>query len=406
MEAAVVKPKPRMRPLVRDRLPRFFQIYTMRTEEKAPLQLVRLAMVSRAQLASVRRRVPVLTFTLWDLGWKWLMPDMRLDCAAKRIDVSPTEMSGIAKVLRVPVHLRFFQEGGLEFVDWEEMEQVEEFVRGLELWEDYHRFPVLLRFVNEVLPQLNELQCSTDVLNRLPPLDLNKLQLYRPGPLHDAVSRHTIRRLDVSTLVAARESTGEQLFSASIKSLGLVEPMDLLMVPFDSIVAFCRRFTALEDLHIIVDQEEPRNAEEPIFKQMWGAILRLRDRLKVLGLKRLFFEIKYLGIFHEDKPGWIDRLKQTEPLEQAAFSTSPCDSRLRMFFKLSWPREELPTFFRIKGQFNDMEDESAEDTSDWSDDEDESSSDESSDYDSMDSFDSMDEEEKTDEGAVDGAGVY
>ncbi|KAI6230556.1 hypothetical protein M3Y99_01049000 [Aphelenchoides fujianensis] len=365
MEAPFVEPRPRHRAVaVRDGLNRFLQIHAMRTDEKkAPLQLARLAAVSRAQLVSVRRHVPVLKFTLWPAGWAWFMPNVGLGSTAGRIYVSATETSGIAKLLRVPIRLVIVNSSGLEHVDWKEMRMLEEWVNGLEIHESeaLYQFPLLSGLIDRVTPQLKNLMCSAAVLDRFPPLDLDSLDFRGADGLHDAVSRHTIRRLDVNTFVASRESSSDQLFSASIESLGLVEYQDLLSVRPETVVAFCRRFPGLEELRfVVVYQFEPSDAEDPFFKQLWDGLLQLRERLNISGLKRLYFEIEYLGYFHDDNPGWIDRLKQTEPLNKAAFSSNPSTSRLCFSLKLSWPRDALPTFFRILGEFQDVEDESDE----------------------------------------------
>ncbi|KAI6175137.1 hypothetical protein M3Y99_01991800 [Aphelenchoides fujianensis] len=355
---AIVKTKPRIRAAnVRDGLNRFLQIHAMRTDEKkAPLQLVRLAAVSRAQLASVRRHVSEITFRLWPAGGDWFLPNVGLGVLVGRIAVSLKEMSAIAKLLRVPVHV-IFGENALERIDWEEVKQFEEFVNSLRLCEDHHKFPASSEFIDRVTPQLRKLECPPDVLNRLPPLNLDKLELLGSGSdgLHDALSRHTIRRLDVDTAVASAESSSEQLFSASIKALGLVEYQDLLRVRPETVVAFCRRFPGLEELHFVAQQFEPEDAEEPYFEQLWDGLLQLRERLNIPGLKRLFFDVEYVGDFHDDKPGWIDRLKQTEPLNKAVFSFNPSAPRLCFSLKLSWPRDALPTFFRIQGDFYDLE---------------------------------------------------
>ncbi|KAI6234278.1 hypothetical protein M3Y99_00824200 [Aphelenchoides fujianensis] len=329
-------------------------------EKKAPLQLVRLAAVFRAQLTSVRRHVSVLKFTLWSSGWHWFMPDVGLGSAAGRVAVSPTEMSGIAKLLRVPVHLLIVDTRGLVHVDWEEMKEVEEFVNGLDLRENPHQFLVLSQFINKVTPQLKKLECSTDVLNHFPPLELNKLQLYGTDGLHEALSRHSIRRLDVYAnavlrAVHAPQPTTihplEQLFSPSIKSLELIDYMGLLDVPAETIDVFCRRFPELEDLHLTVHRTEERTLVQDPFQKQWAHLLRLRDRLNIPGLKRLFFVIKDDCTSWLNKPGWMEWLKQTEPFDNSSFLTGRSPHRVRMFLKLSWPTEQLPTFFRIEGEF-------------------------------------------------------
>ncbi|KAI6181943.1 hypothetical protein M3Y99_01971500 [Aphelenchoides fujianensis] len=353
MEAAVVEPRPRIRAAVRDRLNRFLQIHAMRTDKtKAPLQLVRLAAISRAQLASVRRHVAELKFALWPTGWAWFMPDVGCGATAGRIDVSAKEMSAIAQLLRRPIRLLLVDARGLEHVDWAETTNVVEFVNGLDVYEleDPHKFPVLAALIDRVTPQLRNLKCSTDVLNRLPPLELDKLELLGTGGLHDALKRHTIRRLDMNTAVISEESPSEQLSSPSIKSLGLVEDASLFSVRPESVVAFCRRFPGLEALHLVVEQFEFSDEEEdPFFKRLWDDILWLREHLNVPGLQRLFFDVEYLGVFHDDK---LERMQKVEPFDKATFSVCPLDDDcVRMFFKMSWPTEQLPTFFRIRGEF-------------------------------------------------------
>ncbi|KAI6234234.1 hypothetical protein M3Y99_00819400 [Aphelenchoides fujianensis] len=371
MEATVVKPKPRIRAAaVRDGLNRFFQIHAMQTgEKKTPLQLVRLAVASRAQLASVRRHVPVLKFTLWSSGWHWFMPDVGLGSAAGRVAVRPNEMSGIVNLIRVPVHLLIVDTRGLVRVDWEEIKQIEEFVSGLDLREDPHQFPALSQFINKVTLQLKKLECSTDVLNLFPPLDLDKLQLYGTDGLDEALSRHTIRRLDVYANAAVHKSLSEQFFLSSIKALGLIDYMGLLDVPAEAINAFCRRFPELEDLHLIVHRTEERTLVQDPFQKQWAHLLWLRDQLNIPSLKRLFFSIKDDCTSWLNKPGWMERLKQTEPFDKASFTIGPSPHRVRMFLKLSWPTEQLPTFFRIEGQFWDADGDKVEDSSDSSDDE-------------------------------------
>ncbi|KAI6225367.1 hypothetical protein M3Y99_01350000 [Aphelenchoides fujianensis] len=409
MEAPLVEPRPRLRAAAaRDGLNRFLQIHAMRTDEKkAPLQLVRLAAVSRAQLASLRRHVAELTLTLWANGWHWFLPDVGLDSLAGRTAIRPKVMSGIGKLLRLPVQLNLVDTAGLKNVDWVEMGQIEEFVSDLDLRENPHQFPALSEFVNRVTPQLKNLQCSTDVLNLFSSLDLDKLRLFGSDGLLDALSRHTIRRLDVYTTLVLRESAKEQLFSASIKALGFVEGIDLLEVPSESIVAFCRRFPALEDLHFSVHHYEERRDKEAYYKWMWESILRLRDRLIVPGLKRLFFKIQHLDCSGLKKPGWVGRLKQVEPFDKATFSIYPFDERAYVFLKLSWPTEQLPTFFRIEGDYywNDEfenKEYSLDLLDDEMDDEDEILNGEDDDFDE----DAMDENEAADEDGVDDAGVH
>ncbi|KAI6234272.1 hypothetical protein M3Y99_00823500 [Aphelenchoides fujianensis] len=365
METAVVKRKPRIRAAaVRDGLNRYLMAAALAAKKKkhGVIQLIRLASLSRAQLASVRRSVPAISFTLQFNGWQWSLPEFRREVAPERVAVRPKEMSALVKLLRVPVRLLFVDTTEFKNVDWWELKNVEEFVNELNLSMDPSKFPALWKFVHKVKSQLRELECSADVLDRLPPLDLDKFHAPDNNVNYEALSRHTIRRLDVPGSMVSLELPDDHVLSPTIKSLGLTQYMKQLDERPESIVAFCRRFPALEDLHLNVHyQEEFRNVEDP-FKRLWSGLLRFRDRLTVLGLKRLFLKVQYTGTTCRYTPGWLDRLKRMEPFDQASFLTAGL--RIRVFLKLNWPTEKLPTFFRIEGEFWDEEQEKDEYDSD------------------------------------------
>ncbi|KAI6242406.1 hypothetical protein M3Y99_00226000 [Aphelenchoides fujianensis] len=113
MEAAIVKPKPRIRAGasdVRDKLNRFMLIDAMETADdkhEETTEFIRLALVSRAHLASVRRTVPGM-IKFERTHQEWLLR-LKVGLGAPKIafPVDQTEMSAIIKLLGVPVHLKF-----------------------------------------------------------------------------------------------------------------------------------------------------------------------------------------------------------------------------------------------------------------------------------------------------------
>ncbi|KAI6242555.1 hypothetical protein M3Y99_00222300 [Aphelenchoides fujianensis] len=350
---AAVKRKPQIRAAVRDGRNRFVLVDAIETDEKkGPIQLVRLASISRAQLASVRRCARCLKFE--QDGSKWRLR-LEVGHAATPIvfPVEPRQMSGIVRVVRVPVRLDFGH-GYASLIEWTELEQLAEFVTGL-VWR-YHESSACYKFVNKVTPQLRELECSSSFLERFWPLNLEKLALDGPRIDYSLLARHEVRRLDVPLWEVHRKFPPAQVLSASIRALGLT-CVDVRELPLDKIAAFRRRFPALEDLHIVLDYSGSRTDLSAHFTRLWTKCLEARDRLHVAGLKRLFFVVAHTCTLQDPKTDWIERLKRAEPFDRATFSLDPSGRRVRVSLKVNWPHDAKPTFFHITGDFHCAEDE-------------------------------------------------
>ncbi|KAI6242379.1 hypothetical protein M3Y99_00238600 [Aphelenchoides fujianensis] len=324
MEAAVVKPRPRIRAVVRDGLNRFMLIDAWETDEKESIRLA----VSRVHLASVGRSVRGIKFSLYyPLGW---LVKIKPGLGAPKIDfsVDQTEMIAVIKLLAVPVHLKFanyWEE--YKDVDWEQLQQIEQHVNRLTVIDD----PRLLKFsafVNGVAPHL------LDEFN--------------------ALHRHKIHRLDVSLRdLSSYTVQSNQVISLSIKALGIVIPhvYDQSTFSSDSIESFRRRFPALEDLHIVCYNNGRVQDLSAYFTKLWAKCLGIRDRLHVAGLKRLFVTVKHECFFHGTENTWFERLKQVEPFDKATSTIDRSCNCVRMFLKHNEPRGPKPTFVLIKGIF-------------------------------------------------------
>ncbi|KAI6242526.1 hypothetical protein M3Y99_00219200 [Aphelenchoides fujianensis] len=300
METAVVKRKPQIRAGasdVRNKLNRFLLLDAMLTDKKkGTTRLVRLAAVSRAQLAAVRRSVSGIKLKLLEPEWAL---ELELGDAAPLVEfpVKQKEMSGIAKLLGVPVHLNLgWNMQPSKNVDVRELERIKHGVNGLTVSYCGPSFPHW-KFIKSVAPQLKELVCYSFDLRDFPPLDLEKLYLFAwistDDHFYDALSRHKIRRLDVLMWEVQKDFASNRVLSKSITSLGLVDQYGMANATPASINAFCRRFTALEELHVIGEFQIPKRDVVVHFKKLWAKCLELRDQLNIPGLKRIFFTIKH-----------------------------------------------------------------------------------------------------------------
>ncbi|KAI6242536.1 hypothetical protein M3Y99_00220200 [Aphelenchoides fujianensis] len=332
MEAAVVKPKPRIRPgaaSVRDGLNRFllFDSYYF-NRKKTTLQLMRLASLSRAQLTSVRRSVRGIRPGRTSSG---CVVTSKLSVAADKAEfwVGKNEMGAFAQLLNVPVSL-FMDDIFLNDGDGEELKAIKNFVNGLIVSNSVDS-PHVTKFIKRVAPQLKRLKCYGPYLEQFPPLDLEKLVLHMFEIDYNELRRHKIRRLDTHMCETDREYSNGQILSESIKSLGLTQ-CNAIELLADRIEAFCRRFPALEDLHIICDYA-------------------LRDQLNIPVLKRLFFNVKHRCEYFGTKTDWIHTLEQAEPFDKATFTIDRTNNCVRMFLKHNEPRGPKPFFFHVKGSF-------------------------------------------------------
>ncbi|KAI6239927.1 hypothetical protein M3Y99_00525800 [Aphelenchoides fujianensis] len=264
MEAAVVMNgrRPRIRPTaVRDGLNRYTMVAAVSTDEKkAATQLARL---------SVGAGVSTVGFP-----------------------VSQTAMSGIAELLRLPVHLDWgFPKLGKD-VDCGQLEPILKFVDALTVRPSIHP-PAFWALIHRLVPLLDELECPSSLFNQLPPMNLQKLVLSdSPADRYD-LSGHTIRRVDVSVNEFCGLFPCGAHLPPSIKALGLVDSSLEFDPSVFSIEECCRCFPGLEDLHIIFEDLRAKEDLVAHFKDLWAACLRLRDELDVRGLKRLFFTIKH-----------------------------------------------------------------------------------------------------------------
>ncbi|KAI6232670.1 hypothetical protein M3Y99_01002900 [Aphelenchoides fujianensis] len=377
MEAAIVKRKPRMRAAVRGGLNRFHLADAMETDEtKGAVQSVRLALISRAHLASVRRTARGIKFKLRDDEWL-LRLDLR-DGAPKIVfPLDQTEMIAIVQLLAVLVHLKFgdyFK--AAERVDWAALQAIGKYVNGLAVYEK-PRSPAFSAFIRSVAPHLRVLTSTWSVLAQLPPLELERARLYNPANKFDELSRHTIRRLEVPVHDLAGRSGPS---SSSIRSLGITHVSNWPDFPYDLVEAFCRRFSSLEDLHIVCEHGARIRPElvrdlTAYFTALWAKCLEIRDRLHVTGLKRLFLTVKHNCAFRGTKTDWFEKVKHVEPFHEATSTIDRSNECVWMSLKHNEPRGPKPTFFRFKGAFRwsvQEYEQMAEDLSDEMDDEDES----------------------------------
>ncbi|KAI6181940.1 hypothetical protein M3Y99_01972100 [Aphelenchoides fujianensis] len=369
MEAAVVKQKPRIRAALRDGLNRFCLVGAMETDvKKGAAQLVRLAAISRAHLASVRRSAAGIKFKLDRSLWR---VKLNLGLATPKIafPVGQAEMSAITRLLGVPVHLTFdYCHPSFETVDWKELQQIEKQVNTLSVYNKFnsHYFS---EFVNNMAPRLKVLHSTWSLLAQFPPLDLEKASIYHsPGDFSE-VNRHKILRLDVPVYDIDGYSgfPSNQVVSSSIKAVGILHVDYAAEFPYDGIAAFCRCFPSLEDLHIVCDYEKPVPELIVYFTKLWTKCFEIRDRLHVGGLKRLFITVKHDCMFIGTKADWFEQLKQVEPFHEATSTIDYSDKCVGMFLKHNEPRGAKPTFILVKGDFRwsmEEDEETAEDQPD------------------------------------------
>ncbi|KAI6238302.1 hypothetical protein M3Y99_00708800 [Aphelenchoides fujianensis] len=367
MEAAVVKRKPRIRAAVRNGLNRFCLVNEMETDKrKGAAQLVRLAAISRAHLASVCRTARGIKFQ-W-AGWVWRVK-LNLGIGAPKIEfpVNQAQMIAIIRLLGVPVHLKFFTNA-----DWGALESIGRYVNalGVHYESDSSEF---FAFVNSVAPHLNVLASSWSVLARLQPLVLQKARLYDRAEDFSELNRHKIYRLHVSLRdLQPFTAQSNQVISASIKSLSISHIRSWTYFPYDPIEAFCRRFSGLEDLHVTCEHYEEVRDLSAYFTALWAKCLEIRDRLHVSSVKRLFLTVKQECDFLGTKIDWLEKVKQVKPFHEATFTVDRSNNCVRMFLKHNEPRGPKPTFVLIKGDFwwslceNEEMDEDSYDLSDGS----------------------------------------
>ncbi|KAI6225191.1 hypothetical protein M3Y99_01369100 [Aphelenchoides fujianensis] len=350
MEEPVVNPKPQMRAPVRDRLNRFQLLDATETggrKNEGLLRLARLASISRAQLASVRRSVVKIKFKHTS-GYELLLR-LNLGVGAPKpvFTVDHAEMIAIIRLLRVPVCLRFYVD-----VDWHALESIARYVNGLTV---LHDSPAFSAFVNTVAPHLRVLHSGWSHLERLPPLELERARIYGRFDEFNDLHLHKIHRLDVSIGDLTSYSVqSDRVVSSTIKSLGLIVPLvfDWATFPCDSVEAFARRFPALEDLHITCKYVKDIPDLSAYFTKLWANCLEIRDRLHVAGLKRLFVTVKHNCRFYGRPNDWFEKLKLVEPFYEASSTIDRHNNCVRMFLKHNEPRGPKPTFVCIKGDFH------------------------------------------------------
>ncbi|KAI6240483.1 hypothetical protein M3Y99_00457000 [Aphelenchoides fujianensis] len=365
MEAAIFKPKPRMRAAVRDGLNRFQLVDKMETADdkhEGTTQLKRLALVSRAHLTAVRRLAAASKFILDRCAWRVNM-ELGIGASKSAFSADQTEMRAIIELLGVPVYLKF----GCcirtsKDIDWHELQQIGKY-------DDYSE-----------------------------------------------LNRHKIRRLDVPVYELDDYSGSEsnQVISASIKSLGILHISDWAAFPYDSIEAFSRRFPSLEDLHIVCKHEEQVQDLRAYLKALWTKCLEIRDRMHVAPLKRLFITIKHDCSYRGTKSDWFKTVKRVEPFDKATVVVTPSKKRFRMLVKHNEPRGPKPTFICIKGDFEwwyeyEETDEGSTDSSGGDMEDEDENEDEAMEEDKQlddSSEDAMDESESTDEDGVGDAGGH
>ncbi|KAI6242475.1 hypothetical protein M3Y99_00213600 [Aphelenchoides fujianensis] len=256
-------------------------------------------------------------------------------------------MRRIIKLLDVPIHVDL----GTTYQSYKdackELKESSNLVNGLTL-RDFSESPAFAEFVEGVAPNLKQLECLSSVLARFPPLDLERVDYAR-------LSRHKIRQLDVPIWEIGREFADGQVLSPSITSLG-INDHNALNFRHELIEAFCRRFPALEELHISVDSTGAISVPDEHYKKLWTACLELRDQLNVPGLKRFFFAIQYDCTFLTRKnTDWITKLKQVEPFDETTFTVGRFSKNVRMFLKHNRPRDAKAVFFQIEGYFRCMD---------------------------------------------------
>ncbi|KAI6175258.1 hypothetical protein M3Y99_01977800 [Aphelenchoides fujianensis] len=354
-----------MRAAVRGGLNRFYLVDATETsghENKEFVRLARLASISRAQLASVRRSVARIKFKHTS-GYELLLRlNLGVGTPKPAFTVDQAKMVAIIRLLGVPVHLRFYVD-----VDWKALESVGRYVNELTI---LHVSPAFSAFVNRVAPHLRVLHSGWPDLERLPPLELERARIYGRFDEFNDLHLHKIHRLDVSIGDLTSYSVqSDRVVSSKIKSLGFLVPLvfDWAAFPSDSIEAFARRFPALEDLHItckyvvgterlypfpMVEFQKDIPDLSAYFTKLWAKCLEIRDRLHVAGLKRLFVTIKHNCHFHGRPNDWFEKLELVEPFHEASSTIDRPNKCVRMFLKHNEPRGPKPTFVCIKGDFH------------------------------------------------------
>ncbi|KAI6230721.1 hypothetical protein M3Y99_01033500 [Aphelenchoides fujianensis] len=344
--------KPRIRPIDgRDALTRFLLLQAHAANRlQTATQLLRLASISRAQSASVRRSVRRLEFLLGGVTQS-LVLDLGDGTPSVELLVDHVAVRRIARLLRLPVHVSM---GYMMRENWEQVDELLEFVEGLKTpYKDYS--PAFAEFRDNVGPQLKELECAPEDLDRFPPLTLQKLVLSMTPVDYEELGRHSIHRLDVPFCEVERNDLGTPVLSDTIRSLGLVERFGLSEPEPAMIAAFCRRFPSLEELHVSIRSSRGQDQLDEQLKAHWTRCLEIRDALDAPDLKRIFFAVKHEvgGGFATSSHEWMPPLKASPPFDGATFTRDPLDGheRVLLVHRLEWPNGDKPACFRIEGHW-------------------------------------------------------
>ncbi|KAI6221942.1 hypothetical protein M3Y99_01520500 [Aphelenchoides fujianensis] len=368
--------KPRIRPIDgRDGLTRFLLLQAHAADrQQTATQLLRLASISRAQSASVRRSVRRLNFHLAGVAQSLLL-DLGDETPSVELLVDHAAVRRIARVLRLPVHVSM---GYMMRENWEQLDELLEVVEGLRvLNHDYS--PAFAEFRDNVAPQLKELECSPRDLERFPPLTLEKLVLSTTPVDYEELSRHAIHRLNVPLAAVERNHSSPTVLSASLRSLGLTKRWGRSEPEPNVIAAFCRRFPSLEELHVCLHSFTGQDQLDEQLKALWTRCLEIRDALELPDLKRLFFTIKHVagGDFATSLHEWAQPLKTSPPFNGATFARDLLDGheRVLLVHRVEWPNGDKPSCFRIEGEwrFRRVEPKAVDDDSDGHPDENETS---------------------------------
>ncbi|KAI6239202.1 hypothetical protein M3Y99_00594300 [Aphelenchoides fujianensis] len=344
--------KPRIRPIDgRDGLTRFLLLQAHATDRRqTATQFLRLASISRAQSASVRRSVRRLNFCIAGVAQS-LVLDLGDGTPSVELLVDHAAVRRTARLLRLPVQVSM---GCMTRENWEQLDELLEVVEGLKASHNDYR-PAFAEFRDNVAPQLKELECSPRDLERFPPLTLQKLVLTTTPVDYEELNRHTIHRLDVPLAEVERNHPTTLVMPASIRSLGLVKRWGKSEPAPAMIAAYCRRFPSLDELRLCFHSATAQDQLDEQLKALWTRCLEIREAVDFPGLKRLFFTVKHVagGDFASSLHEWAQPLKASPPFDGATFSVTPLDGheRVRLVHRLEWPNGDKPACFRIEGEW-------------------------------------------------------
>ncbi|KAI6239883.1 hypothetical protein M3Y99_00520700 [Aphelenchoides fujianensis] len=281
-------------------------------------------------------------------------------------------MGAIAQLLRIPLHLDL--EWALD-VDWEEMKRVEEFLYSMNVGHD-HRSKQKAAFIKRVARRLQELKCNAYLMKRLRPLNLEKLVVKDERVDCEYLGRHNIHRLDVKWWAAHNvRFSPDRVLSPTIKSLGLLTDYSVYKwnLNCDAIEAYCRRFPALEELHI--SSNIFNNTEDFVeySLKLWTTLVDFRERVNVPGLKRIFvtLKLKFSFLSADFDSDWMRKVRAKEPFDRATFWTDPVTQheRMSLVVRYDWPDGPKPTVFHIEADCYPRDKQKTEEPPDSSDDE-------------------------------------